>query len=105
MAEINKSITGFVSFGDYREDPNKNIAEVYAIYIDPSYYRSGIGSLLLAEAGSYISTMDFKQIVLWVFDKNSLAKSFYEKNGFTGTFETKKDIRLNNLTEIKYIKI
>lgn len=104
VAELNNSVVGFVNFGDYREDYDKNIAEIYAIYTDHNYWAAGIGSALLSKAISNISSLDFEQIVLWVFVKNTIARSFYEKNGFYESNETKQEARLDNLVQVKYIK-
>jgi ribosomal protein S18 acetylase RimI-like enzyme len=105
VAELDGSIVGFMSFGDYRLDSNKNIAEIYTIYVDPDYWSVGIGSELFAKGLKEIIEQNFNSIVLWVFAKNQIGRRFYEKNGFIETQETKVDPRLDNLIEIKYLKV
>ena len=104
VAELNDAVVGFVNFGDYREDYNNNIAEIYAIYTEHNHWAAGIGTSLLSQAISHISNLDFRQVVLWVFVKNKIARSFYEKNGFYESNETKQEARLDNLVQVKYIK-
>jgi GNAT superfamily N-acetyltransferase len=60
---------GFIAFSDGR---------VNHLYVLPSYQRLGIGGLLLDRAmGS------FKMLKLWTFERNELARRFYENHGFS----------------------
>jgi len=48
------------------------------LYVSPSYWSRGIGSLLLASVQRDANILD-----LWTFQRNSGARRFYERHGFT----------------------
>ena len=73
---------GFISFGPSRDKDGKEKAEIYAIYVLPEFWHQGIGVELLEEAERRIEDTEFIAITLWVFEKNVLARRFYEARGF-----------------------
>ena len=64
-------IKGFISI-------NNN--EISKLYVDPFFQSEGIGSILLE-----FSVNQFKCNKLWVLEKNSRARAFYEKHHFENT--------------------
>jgi len=106
-AEEENNIYGFISFCPARDkDLNtNNVAEITALYVTPNKWRTGIGKLLIEAALSKISYNNFKEVALWVFEKNSQARSFYEKAGFQITTSYKTDDTSDkDLKEIRYHK-
>lgn len=73
---------GFISFGPSRDRDGKEKAEIHAIYVLPKFWHQGIGGELLEEAERRIEGSHFIAITLWVFEKNALARRFYEARGF-----------------------
>jgi GNAT superfamily N-acetyltransferase len=53
------------------------------LYVSPDCWRAGIGSRLLREAMDRQSRLD-----LWTFQRNAMARAFYERHGFKAQEET-----------------
>lgn len=64
---------------------NVKILEVAEIYVEPFFHNMGVGTKLLKEIELYATKNEFKEIYLWVLEKNENACAFYEKQGFTPT--------------------
>jgi len=78
-------ITGFASLGPCRDagcDPLKN-AEVYGIYLLPEYWGQGHGWALWRSARARLSQTAFESISLWVLERNTRARKFFERIGFS----------------------
>jgi ribosomal protein S18 acetylase RimI-like enzyme len=57
-------------------------AELVAIYVEPAFWRSGIGRELAEAAVSEVRERSFVEIVLWSFEDNRRALAFYEALGW-----------------------
>ena len=53
------------------------------LYVAPDHWRAGIGSQLLRLAMARQDQLD-----LWTFQRNAMARAFYERHGFTAQEET-----------------
>jgi GNAT superfamily N-acetyltransferase len=83
VAEAGGRTIGFVSSGPPRdEDVPLPGAEVYAIYVEPEQWRHGTGAALLTVAADYWLTAGATTLVLWVFEANARARSFYAAMGW-----------------------
>jgi RimJ/RimL family protein N-acetyltransferase len=80
VAERNGEIVGFVSVGPSRDDDADG--ELYAIYVDPDHWRTGIGRELLRAGEQRLRQLGRTEVVLWVFTDNLVARAFYEANGW-----------------------
>lgn len=60
-----------------------------AMYIDPKYWRSGIGTKLLEKVFNWAKNEAFQEITLWVLRQNRIGISFYNKMGFNEDGTTK----------------
>jgi putative acetyltransferase len=60
---------GFIAFSD---------GWINHLYVSPSHQGLGIGGLLLDKA-----MQSSKTLKLWTFERNELARRFYEKHGFS----------------------
>ena len=56
--------------------------EIIEMYVSPSNQRNGVGSQLIRRAERYARENDIKNLVL-LTDKNTYAKVFYSKVGFS----------------------
>lgn len=74
IAESEGKIVGFIAF---------NNEWVNHLYVLPKYQNQGLGKEFLSKAKE-----DSKSLSLWVFQKNTRAKEFYEKNGFVWVKDT-----------------
>jgi ribosomal protein S18 acetylase RimI-like enzyme len=77
-------VVGFcsVSLPSRDEDAGAATAEISALYIDPSRWRSGIGRALLVEALARLRAAEWSEVTLWVLAGNAPARAFYERFGF-----------------------
>jgi ribosomal protein S18 acetylase RimI-like enzyme len=57
-------------------------AEIGALYVDPPYWRQGIGSAMLSAALREIGARGLREAILWVLPENRAAIAFYERFGF-----------------------
>ena len=58
------------------------IGEIYAIYMDPGAAGRGLGRQLIAAAEDQLGKLGFSKGELWVLDRNSRARHFYEAAGW-----------------------
>lgn len=68
VSQIGDNVVGFCAYNDNW---------LNHLYITPEYQHHGIGKSLLDQAKAHNSELN-----LWVFQKNTAARDFYEKNGF-----------------------
>ncbi len=89
--EDDEDIKGFINYGPTRDtDKTHNITvEILAMYIDPKYWRSGIGTKLLENVFNWAKNEAFQEITLWVLKQNIIGISFYNKMGFNEDGTTK----------------
>jgi ribosomal protein S18 acetylase RimI-like enzyme len=80
VAEENDQIVGFVSVGSSRDKLTDG--ELYAIYVDPDHWRSGIGRDLIRAGEERLRELGHTDAVLWVFEDNLRARRFYEHAGW-----------------------
>src|SRR3972149_2004551 len=73
---------GFVPCYHAGDADSVGVGEVAAIYISPSHWRRGIGRALMNTAVGDLRSAGFNEAILWVLEKNALARSFYEKEGW-----------------------
>ena len=84
VAERNGEVVGYVIAGPPRdEDVPLPAAEVYAIYVLPAAWRSGVGRALLDTAVAEWRSRHVRRIVLWVLEGNARARRFYEAMGWS----------------------
>lgn len=84
IEEENGVIRGFMTIGDCRDpDKGKDGFELWGIYVDPAFWRGGAGGRLVDFCESEALGRGRREVVLWVFEDNRLARAFYEKHGFS----------------------
>ena len=71
------TMTGFI---ELKTSANK--AELLRFYLKPEYTHGGIGKSLLLEAEKIMKKKGIVECSLYVHQQNSVAVSFYKKNGF-----------------------
>ena len=70
VAEIDGVIVGFIGIGPSRESGELNLAEVFAIYVDPINQNLGVGSNLMKGEIQILKDHRFRGAMLWVLDQN-----------------------------------
>jgi ribosomal protein S18 acetylase RimI-like enzyme len=87
-------LVGFCSLMPSRdEDATTAIAEIVAIYVDPTFSRSGFGSSLVKGVVEAARSRSFTELTLWVLTDNAPARHFYEARGFNTDGRTKTEER------------
>lgn len=83
VAEEDGEILGWACHGPYRDgELRTKDAELYAIYVDPGRFGSGIGHTLLQESLRRCTAAGHQRMYLWVLKGNAPARGFYERAGF-----------------------
>ena len=86
------------------DDLDANYCELHYIYLDPDYFRQGIGALALKLAFDKARESGKSFISVWVFAENENAVKFYEKCGFKSDNKTKVQNRGKPVKIIRMIK-
>jgi GNAT superfamily N-acetyltransferase len=58
---------------------------VEALWIDPGRRRQGVGRLLMSALEDVAATMAVRQLKLWIFTENDLARKFYQSISYRET--------------------
>ena len=101
LAKVDDRVVGFADYGPYRGDDLPDAGEVYAIYLLESYYRQGIGTLLMRKALACLR--QYPRVVVWVLEGNGRAISFYRSFGFEFDGSEKQLVLGNPVTEQRMV--
>ncbi|GGX52994.1 GNAT family N-acetyltransferase [Streptomyces fructofermentans] len=83
VAEWDGEVVGWACHGPYRDGGLRTRdAELYAIYVAPDRFGHGAGSALLRESTARCAAARHPRMLLWVLERNSGARRFYERAGF-----------------------
>jgi GNAT superfamily N-acetyltransferase len=105
MAERNGDAIGYVASGPPRDDDVPlPAAEIYAIYVAPSQWRSGAGRALLTTAAAHWQSLGVGTLALWALEGNLAGRAFYEALGWR-TDGTRQQIDLGGFKapEVRYL--
>ncbi|MEO7117112.1 MAG: GNAT family N-acetyltransferase [Caldimonas sp.] len=74
---------GFISFGHCRDEgAGGHMGEVWALYVSPRTWSSGVGWALWEAARVLMLHQGFSEVSLWVLSGNVRGLRFYESIGF-----------------------
>lgn len=96
------SIGGFCAAGASRDEDAGEDGEIHMLYVAPDYWRSGIGNALFKAGVSYLIERGFPQMVLWVLEGNTRARTFYEKHGWLPDGKRKPSASRPELSQVRY---
>lgn len=82
------NLRGFSLYGRSRDQEIDGM-EVYAIYVMPDEFSTGMGRALMAESVERVRGSGHAEVGLWVLADNARARRFYERFGFTASGRTK----------------
>lgn len=104
VAEAAGVVVGFAAFGGERPSPDQRGAgELGAINLDPAHWGKGIGRSLLREVTSALSSLGYREAILWVVPQNLRARSLYEREGWLADGAVATDEVLGvTVTEMRY---
>jgi ribosomal protein S18 acetylase RimI-like enzyme len=90
---------GFVSFGPSRDaDAPERRGEIWAIYVSPDAWSSGVGAALWQAARDRMREQGHRNISLWVIENNERAIRFYRCAGFQVEPGSEKEFELGGAT-------
>lgn len=85
-------VVGFASTAPtVDEDATPGTAELYTLYLDPSWVGQGVGKLLLAHAVGDLGARGFALVTLWVLAENRKAREFFERTAWAPDGQTQTD--------------
>lgn len=105
VADESGAIIGFSTYGATRDDDARaGVGEVYAIYVAPSRWSTGVGYALWEQSRQGLADLGYSRATLWVLTANARAIRFYERAGFTldANSETIIDIGGQSFPEVRY---
>ena len=84
VVQLGDQAVGILTIGKNRDDDldKELVGEIWGIYLDPAYWRQGIGARLVREAEAKLLARGYNELVLWVFRDNWNARKFYQKMGY-----------------------
>ncbi len=82
VAADGDTICGHVTTGVSRDADRHVAGEIWAIYVDPSRWRNGIGRLLVQAGCEQLRSHGLDTVCLWVLSGNARARRFYEATGW-----------------------
>lgn len=82
LAADGEDTRGFAMAGRSRDEDAPDHGEIYALYVDPSCWKRGVGRLLLAGAVERLRGLGFAEAILWVLAGNEPAERFYGSDGW-----------------------
>ncbi|MFC4145415.1 GNAT family N-acetyltransferase [Micromonospora mangrovi] len=88
VTEVDGVITGFATFGPYRNDQDRadldlSYGEIVTMYVEPARWGTGHGRALLAAARAGLAGRGWTEYRLWVLADNVRARHFYERAGLS----------------------
>jgi ribosomal protein S18 acetylase RimI-like enzyme len=93
VAEEDGQLLGWISAGRSRDlDALPGTGEAWAMYVDPPYWRQGVGRLLWRKVERQLRAAGFSDVTLWVLKENAQAIRFYESNGMMIEPQSEKTI-------------
>jgi ribosomal protein S18 acetylase RimI-like enzyme len=87
VAEVGGEIVGWSAVGPYNDEeevppPAPGSGEIYAIYVLPEHWGTGVGRALMAYSLDLLAADGLTPVLLWVLTENARARRFYEAAGF-----------------------
>lgn len=99
-----EKVVGFASLRlvHIEADNSYHTAEIQSLHVSPLYWQKRIGTALCNAILETIKLENFSKIIVWVFKKNSRARCFYEKFGFSPTNNLKTHWHSYKIEQIQY---
>jgi len=103
VVQTGKELQGFAGIGPGR-DTDSSTGELYAIYVNPNRWQTGLGRVLLLRATDRLEGHGYSTAILWVLASNARARRFYEIAGwaFDGGTKREKHPEGFELNEVRY---
>lgn len=83
-----------------REEDMPDFAELICIHSLQNNWGKGYGSKMMDKVLADMKDAGYKKVMLWVFEENMRARTFYEAKGFV---KGKKSKTMRGVTEVMYL--
>ena len=93
-------VKGYCRFGQSKKE--KELGEVYALYVKNEFRKFGIGKKLLEKAEEMLKNNGYKEMIIWCLQENKIGRNFYEKQGGILYKERKFKIGNKYYSEVSY---
>jgi ribosomal protein S18 acetylase RimI-like enzyme len=106
LAKEDECVVGWVAFGKSRDaDAPSTAGEIWAIYVAPDYWSTGVGRALWLQARQRLTADGYRTVSLWVLADNARAIDFYMKAGFNEEPDSSKEFELGGQTlkEVRFV--
>jgi ribosomal protein S18 acetylase RimI-like enzyme len=98
LARRDSAVLGFASFGASRDrDAPPGRGELWAIYVHPDAWSTGVGRCLLTAARERLAANGHDSVSLWVLAGNERAIRFYAAAGFAPEPDAEKEFELGGV--------
>jgi GNAT superfamily N-acetyltransferase len=96
-------VVGFATVRGNLNDDALDQGELNALYVDPLFWRLGIGSELISAARRLLLERGFQSAFLWLLDGNTRGERFYRNDGWLPDGETRSEILWGTfVSEVRY---
>jgi ribosomal protein S18 acetylase RimI-like enzyme len=103
VAVDDDAICGLVTTGKSRDTDLQEAGEIWAIYVDPARWGTGVGRSLMAAATNKLRCTGYGEASLWVLAGNTRARRFYELVGWQLDEADRTDVIGNTpVYEVRY---
>lgn len=86
--ELEQKMVGFIAF----RAPWRQVGFIHALYVEPDFFRRGIGAHLFRAAEKILSQKCCPSVILHVEPKNIAGQRFYSKLGFINQMKFHKHL-------------
>jgi GNAT superfamily N-acetyltransferase len=76
------AVVGFASAGPADHPGEEGNGELYALYVHPDEWGTGVADALIDAAEAKLRSDGFGEAMLWVLAENPRARRFYERSGW-----------------------
>ncbi len=76
-------VKGMMKLGRPSDKDYDNSQQIYELFVDPFFQGAGIGGELMKHCLGEAENQKMTSVILWVLEKNNIARNFYHKYGFS----------------------
>jgi GNAT superfamily N-acetyltransferase len=96
------SAIGFSLCGPNRLTESNYDGEVQAFFVLPEWQGKGVGKRLMNESLRYLRTSGFREVIIWTFEANLSARTFYSARGGKLVERRVREIAGSQLAEVGF---
>ena len=96
-------LKGFAWHSFSRDEDLPGAYEICALYVQPEFTRSGVGTALVKAVEEFARAEGRRQLLIWVVEKNIRGLEFYRKAGFAAD-GARKTVEGWNVDEVRMVK-